>query len=111
MQPIQYYSRKLNSAARNYYTGERELLAMVAACKRWRPYLAGKENTVLTDHKPLTAIYTQADLSKRQVRWMESWLTPGQPSSTKKARQLWCLMPCLEDPILQQSFVWVFLVC
>ena len=44
----------------------------MAACKRWRPYLAGKENTVLTDHKPLTAIYTQADLSKWQVRWMES---------------------------------------
>ena len=72
MQPVQYYSRKLNSAERNYHTGERELLAIVAACKRWRPYLAGKENTVLTDHKPLTAIYTQADLSKRQVRWMES---------------------------------------
>ena len=44
----------------------------MAACKRWRPYLAGKQNVVLTDHKPLVSIYTQPDLSKRQVRWMES---------------------------------------
>ena len=59
MQPVQYFSRKLNSAERNYSTGDRELLAIVAACKRWRPYLDGKKNVVLTDHKPLTAIYTQ----------------------------------------------------
>ena len=55
----------MNSAERNYSTGDRELLAIVAACKRWRPYLDGKRNVVLTDHKPLVSIYTQTELSKR----------------------------------------------
>ena len=37
----------------NYPVHERELLAIVASVKCWRPYLDGRETLVLTDHGPL----------------------------------------------------------
>ncbi len=39
--PCAYYSRKLNSAKRNYDIGDRELLAMKAAFEEWRHWLEG----------------------------------------------------------------------
>ncbi len=51
--PCAYYSRKLNSAERNYDVGDRELLAMKAAIEEWRHWLEGAKFpfTVLTDHR------------------------------------------------------------
>ena len=36
-QPIAFMSKALNSAQCNYHTADHELLAVVLACKRWRP--------------------------------------------------------------------------
>ena len=58
-------SKVLNSAQHNYHTTDCELLAIVLACKRWRPYLDGKKTVVLTDHKPLIGIHTAPNLNKR----------------------------------------------
>lgn len=65
LQPVAYYSRKLTSAECNYAVHDRELLAIYKAVKRWRPYLDGKRVTVLTDHRALSFIKTQRDLSPR----------------------------------------------
>ena len=40
-QPIAYFSLMLNSALCNYPIHNHELLAVIKACKQWRPYLAG----------------------------------------------------------------------
>ena len=40
------------------------------SCKTWRHLLIGTEVVVHTDHNPLLHLYTQADLSKRQMRWL-----------------------------------------
>ena len=53
LQPVAFYSKKLVGAPRNYATHERELLAIVVAIKKWRPYLDGKRTRVVTDHSPL----------------------------------------------------------
>jgi hypothetical protein len=45
---IAYYSKKLNSAERNYSATERELLAVVYALTEWRCYVLGKQVTVTT---------------------------------------------------------------
>ena len=54
-----------------YPTHDRELYAIVEACRWWRPYIEGTRCKVLTDHEPLEHVFTQRDLNKRQCRWVE----------------------------------------
>ena len=47
------------------------MLAIYAACMKWRCYLQGTSSVVHTDHEPLKYLHTQPNLNPRQVRWME----------------------------------------
>jgi hypothetical protein len=67
--PIAYASRTLNEAELNYATIEKELLAIVWACKHFRPYLLGCKFKIITDHKGLTWIFKVKDPSSRLMRW------------------------------------------
>lgn len=71
MFPCAFYSRKLNSAERNYDVGDRELLAMKTAFEEWRHWLEGARQpfTVLTDHRNLEYIRSAKRLNARQARW------------------------------------------
>ena len=71
-QPVAYESRKLSPAELNYPVHEKELLAIVHAIRLWRMYLEGQRFTVVTDHASLEYIKTQANLSRRQARWLET---------------------------------------
>ena len=67
-QVIAYASRQLRPHEVNYHL---ELAAVVFALKIWRSYLYGEKVKILTDHKSLKYIFTQADLNLRQRRWIE----------------------------------------
>jgi hypothetical protein len=52
----------------NYSTYERELTAIVWACRQFRPYLWGRKFTVITDHQPLIWAHKMSDHSSRITR-------------------------------------------
>jgi hypothetical protein len=67
--PISFASRMLNRAEQGYSTIERELTAIVWACRHFRPYLMGRVFTIVTDHKSLTWMFSVKDPSSRLLRW------------------------------------------
>ena len=69
--PVAYFSKKLTPTEARYHVTDRKLMAIYAACMKWRQYLHGNRCTVYTDHKALTYIYTQPHLNSRQARWLE----------------------------------------
>lgn len=68
-QPIAYASRTLNEAEINYATIEKEMLAIIWACKHFRPYLYGNKFIICTDHKPLTWLFSLKEHNSRLMRW------------------------------------------
>ena len=66
---ISCYSRTLNSADECYPAIEKELLAIVEACRQFRPYIYGRKFTIETDHKPLTWLYSLKTPNARLIRW------------------------------------------
>ena len=71
LQPVAFYSRKLNPAETNYSVYDKELLAIVAACKKFRRYLQGSHHRtrVITDHRNIEHITKHRFLNMRQNRW------------------------------------------
>lgn len=53
---IYYWSRGLKKYERNYSSTEIELLAVLESCYAFRPYILGREFTVVTDHSALTSL-------------------------------------------------------
>ncbi|RVW60246.1 Retrovirus-related Pol polyprotein from transposon 297 [Vitis vinifera] len=67
---IYYASKTLNEAQRNYTTTEKELLAVVFALDKFRPYLVGSFIIVFTDHSALKYLLTKQDAKARLIRWI-----------------------------------------
>ena len=66
--PIAFFSRKLNSAQKNYTTTEKELLSIVECVKEFRNILFGYPIRVFSDHKNLVHAATMSQ-SQRVMRW------------------------------------------
>jgi len=60
-------------AEQNYEIADKELLAIVASLREWRPYLEGAnyQITILTDHANLVPFTSTKHLNRRQARWAE----------------------------------------
>ncbi|GBM95898.1 Retrovirus-related Pol polyprotein from transposon 297, partial [Araneus ventricosus] len=67
--PIEYASRLLSSADKNYSTTEREALAVVWALDKFRGYIEGADIIVASDHQPLKWLMTLSSPTGRLARW------------------------------------------
>jgi hypothetical protein len=60
---ITFVSKSLTGAQRNYGASKRELLGIVFALQRLRQYLYATHFTLVTDHKALTYMFSQQNIS------------------------------------------------
>lgn len=68
---ISYASKSLSDTERRYCQTEKEALALVWAVERFRFYVFGKEFELITDHKPLEAIFSpKSKPCARIERWV-----------------------------------------
>ncbi|CAM8943524.1 unnamed protein product [Rhodiola kirilowii] len=67
---IHYTSKVLNGAQLNYSTTEKELLAIVYAFDKFRPYLVGSKTIVFTDHAAIKYLLSKKDSKPRLIRWI-----------------------------------------
>ena len=65
---IYYASRTLNETQLNYATTEKEMLAIVYACDKFRPYLIGNKVVVCTDHLAIQYLMSKKDAKPRLIR-------------------------------------------
>ena len=67
---ISYASRVMNSAERRYTISQKEALAAVFGCTKYRKYLLGRHFKLVTDHKALEALQHKQNINcDRLERW------------------------------------------
>ena len=60
----------MNNAQLNYATTEKEVLAIVFAFDKFRPYLIGNRVIVHTDHSTIKYLMTKKYAKPRLIRWV-----------------------------------------
>jgi hypothetical protein len=73
-QPIAFMSQALKGKALFYSTYEKELLSLVSAVQKWRPYLLGQSFKIKTDQQSLKFLLEQKVGTVTQQRWMSKLL-------------------------------------
>ena len=69
-QVIYYTSITLNDAQLNYATTEKELLAIIFAFEKFRPYWIGNKIVVHTDHSAIKYLMTKKDAKPKLIWWV-----------------------------------------
>ena len=72
--PIAFYSHTLATRDRSKPVYERELMAVVMAVQRWRPYLLGKKFLVKTDQQSLKFFLEQRVIQPQYQKWISKLL-------------------------------------
>nr|GEV88343.1 reverse transcriptase domain-containing protein [Tanacetum cinerariifolium] len=70
LQPIHYASKTMTEAQIHYTTTEKEMLAVVYAFEKFRPYLVLSKSIVYTNHSDLKYLLNKQDAKPRLLRWV-----------------------------------------
>ena len=62
--------KTFNEAQENYSTTEKEMLAMVFACEKFRPHILGSPVVIHTDHAAIKYLMAKKDAKPRLIRWV-----------------------------------------
>ncbi|GJT13248.1 reverse transcriptase domain-containing protein [Tanacetum coccineum] len=68
--PGTFQSKTMTDAQAHYTTTEKELLAVVYAFEKFRPYLVLSKTIVYTDHSALKYLLAKQDAKPRLLRWI-----------------------------------------
>ncbi|GJV18765.1 reverse transcriptase domain-containing protein [Tanacetum coccineum] len=110
-QPIHYASKMMTKAQIHYTTTEKEMLAVVYAFEKFRPYLVLSKSIVYTDHSALKYLMNKQDAKPRCVHGHEALEilkachegpTGGHHSANLTARKVFDRG--LKEPPRQSSF-------
>nr|GEW95739.1 reverse transcriptase domain-containing protein [Tanacetum cinerariifolium] len=69
-QPIHYANKTMTDAQAHYTTTEKELLVVVYAFEKFRPYLVLSKTIVYTDHSALKYFLAKQDAKPRLIWWI-----------------------------------------
>ena len=67
---ICYASKTLADTQLNYTTTEKELLAVIFALEKFRPYILGSKIIVYTDHAALKYLLSKKEAKPQLIRWV-----------------------------------------
>src|ERR1041385_4968283 len=67
---IHYASKTLDSAQKNYATTDKEFLAVVFACDKFRKYIVDSKVIIHTDHVALKYLMTKKEAKPTLIRWV-----------------------------------------
>ena len=64
---IYYANKTFNEAQENYSTTKKEMLAMVFACEKFRPYRLGSHVIIHTDHTAIKYLMVKNEAKPRLI--------------------------------------------
>ena len=67
---IYYASKTYNEAQENYSTTEKEMLAILFACEKFRPYILGSHVIIHIDHATIKYLMAKKEAKPRLIRWV-----------------------------------------
>ena len=67
---IYYASKTFNEAKENYSITEKEILAILFTCKKFRPYILGSHIIIHTDHAAIQYLMAKKETKPRLIRWV-----------------------------------------
>ena len=67
---IYYASKTFNEAQENYSTTEKEMLAIVFTCEKFRLYILGSHVIILIDHATIKYLMAKKEAKPRLIRWV-----------------------------------------
>ena len=67
---IYYASKTFNEGQENYSTTKKDMLAMVFACEKFRPYILGSHVIIHTDHAAIKYPMAKKETNLRLIRWV-----------------------------------------
>ena len=68
---IYYASKTFNEAQENYSTTKKkEMLTMVFACEKFRPYILGSHVVIHIDHAVIKYLMEKNEAKPRLIRWV-----------------------------------------
>ena len=67
---IQYAIKTLDAAQRNYATIEKEFLAVLFSCDKFRSYITDSKVIIHTDHAAIKYLMEKKDAKPRLIRWV-----------------------------------------